>query len=190
MIYPAVRFITELLNQFMLNRFQLNDEIVCMSNLSSSEGVGTANIENKVVLTIINIEEETLKPFNVNYKQLSSGEFAKINTTKKYKLFVMFSCNQKVYSEALKFVDAILLFFQQTPYISIETNSNLPDSIQKLDFEIEKINYTAMQNLWNAMGVKYRPSLVYVIRLIGVQSGIEQEFINPVYKGMATISNG
>ncbi len=61
MIYPAVRFITELLNQFMLNRFQLNDEIVCMSNLSSSEGVGAANIENKVVLTIINIEEETLK---------------------------------------------------------------------------------------------------------------------------------
>lgn len=82
MIYPAVRFITELLNQFMLNRFQLNDEIVCMSNLSSSEGVGTANIENKVVLTIINIEEETLKPFNVNYKQLSSGEFAKLTQQK------------------------------------------------------------------------------------------------------------
>lgn len=187
MIYPAVKFLSETLNQFLVNTFQLNENIVSIDHLSLPDGAASRAIDNKVVLTVINIEEETLKPFYSNTKRLPSGEFAQINEMRKYKLFVLFSCNHRVYSEALKFIDAILLFFQQTPFVSSETNSDIPEPIQKLDFEIEKINYTAMQNLWNSMGVKYRPSLVYMIRLIGVQSGVDRAFLKPIMEGVTNI---
>ena len=187
MIYPAVKFLSDTLNQFLVNTFQLHESVVSVDHLLQPDGSASRAIDNKVVLTVINIEEETLKPFHSNIKRLATGEFAQTNETRKYKLYVMFSCNHKVYAEALKFIDAILLFFQQTPFVSSETNSDIPTQLQKLDFEIEKINYTAMQNLWNSMGVKYRPSLVYMIRLITVQSSTDRAFLKPVTDGVANI---
>lgn len=169
MISKSLRFSSEVLGQFLRNRMGLDENMVVLNNLIESNGSIPLSNHNKVVISLINIEKETARPFNIRNVQLSNGNFADINPSEKYNLDVLISANFDDYNETLKFLDAVLVFFQVNPCLDSRSHPNIPAGVSKLEFETEKMSYHQMHSLWTAMGAKYQPSVLYKIRLITVQ---------------------
>lgn len=170
MISKALQFTNDALNQFMQNRFGLDDKKVLLNKLIESNGNVPQVNQNKVVMSLINVEKETVKPFYNRNQQLQNGNYADVSPAERYNLDLLISSSFDDYGETLKFLEAVILFFQVNPFLDARSSSNMPAGIDKLEFEIEKITYHQMQSLWTAMGAKYQPSVIYKTRLVTVQA--------------------
>ena len=185
MINQALQFTADVLNQFLKNRFSLDENKVLLNNLIEANGSLPAGNQNKVVISLINIEKDTVKPFHVRNKKTDGGDFAVINPAERYNLDILVSSNFNDYSETLKFLNAVISFFQAHTTLDNHSFASIPKGLFKLEFEIEKINYQQMQSLWTAMGAKYQPSVIYKMRLVTIQADESKRFIPEV----STISN-
>lgn len=182
MISKALQFTNDVLNQFLKNRFSLDESKVVLNNLIEGNGSIPQVNQNKIVLSLINIEKETARPFNVRNNVMVSGNYADINPAERYNLDLLVSANFDDYTEALRFLSAVMLFFQAHNTIDAGTSSAIPAGLTKLEFEIEKISYHQMQSLWTAMGAKYQPSVIYKMRLINLQANETGAFVPQIAK--------
>ncbi len=169
MISKALQFTNDLIDQFLRNRFVLEESRVILNNLIEANGSVPEVNKNKVILSLINIEKETIQPFYVRHQQMANGSYADVNPDERYNLYVLVSSNFDNYQESLKFLNEVILFFQINAMVNAYSFANLPIGLERLEFEIEKINYQQMQGLWTAMGAKYQPSVIYKMRLINIQ---------------------
>jgi hypothetical protein len=177
MINKALQLTCEVLNQFLRNRFSLDESKVLLNNLIDSNGSLPQNNKNKVVFSLINIEKETAKPFYVRTQNAIKGNYADISPEERYNLYVLVSSNFDEYGETLKFLNAVILFFQAHPLLDAAAFPDITGGLHKLEFEIEKITYHQMQSLWTAMGAKYQPSVIYQMRLITIQANEAKGFV-------------
>lgn len=169
MINKALQFTNDVLDQFLKNKFGLDDSKVVLNNLIDSNGTLPPINQNKVVISLINIEKETAKPYYERNQRTGAGNFSEINPAERYNLNILISSNFDDYSETLRFLNAVILFFQVNVVLDAASFSSIPAGLSRLDFEIEKITYHQMHNLWTAMGAKYQPSVIYKMRLVTIQ---------------------
>ncbi|HET6991755.1 MAG TPA: DUF4255 domain-containing protein, partial [Bacteroidia bacterium] len=155
------------------------------NNIIDSDGTIPTINQNKVVISLINVEKETNKPFYGRNQKMSNGNYSDINPYERYNLDLLISSNFDDYSETLKFLNSSILFFQMHPGVDSSVFSNIPPGITKLEFDIEKITYHQMHSLWTAMGAKYQPSVIYKLRLVTIQ-GNEMDGFTP---GVSAVSN-
>lgn len=179
MISKALQFTCDVLDQYLRNRFGVDESKVLMNNLIESSGSIPQINQNKIVLSLINVEQETLKKFYGRSKMLSGGNYADMNPSERFNLDLLISSNFDDYAETLRFLDAVILFFQVHSYLDSGSVSNMPSGLTRLEFDIEKINYVQMQGLWTSMGAKYLPSVIYKVRLVTFQ-GNQADQIMPV----------
>jgi hypothetical protein len=180
MINEALQFTTDTLDQFLRNRFALDEPKVIKNILIESNGnIPTAN-QNKVVISLINVERETTKAFNFRNHQLSNGNYVNVNQAERFNLDILVSANFDDYTETLKFLNAVILFFQINTSLSVNSSSAIPKGLNKLEFDIEKLNYQEMNNLWTAMGAKYQPSVIYKMRLLTIQGFEADGYVSAV----------
>ena len=177
MIYQSLHFTNKLLGQFLNNRFRLDEDKIVLNYLVDPNGSIPKLNQNKVVLSLINIEKETNQPFYIRNQKLESGNYSSFNPVERYNLDLLISCNFDDYDESLKFLDAIIYFFQINNYLDASSSSALPEGLSKLEFEYEKISYHQMHSLWTAMGAKYQPSIIYKMKLVKVQAKETVEII-------------
>ena len=59
MILSVMNHISLKLNQFLKNKFELVEDVVVVSNLVDHDGAISANVNNRVVIFLTNIERET-----------------------------------------------------------------------------------------------------------------------------------
>lgn len=170
MISKALQFTNDALDQFLRNRFGLDDKKVLLNKLVESNGNVPQVNQNKVVISLINVEKETTKPFYVRNQQLQNGNYSDVSPSERYNLDLLISSNFDDYGETLKFLDAVILFFQVNTTLDASSFSSIPAGLTRLEFEIEKVTYHQMQSLWTAMGAKYQPSVIYKTRLITIQA--------------------
>ncbi len=167
MIYSALRSIKDSLNEFLINRLDLDEEVVLINRLVNQEGEGGQKNQNKVVLTLINLEQEANSQF-YNRPMNDGREIHKLNPPMYFNLNLLCVSNFDSYEESLKFLNEILSFFQGHLSIEIYSNERMK-SIGKLAMEVDPQTFSDMHNLWNSMGAKYQPSLVFKARHITVQ---------------------
>lgn len=185
MIAKALQFTRDVLDQFIKNRFGLDESKVLLNTLIEANGnIPQAN-QNKVVISLINIEKETLKPFYNKTSQRTAGTYAELNPSERYNLDLLISAGFDDYSETLRFLNAVILFFQVNPMLDASSYSTIPAGLHKLEYEIEKIGYHQMHSLWTAMGAKYQPSVIYKMRLITIQ-GNEADSFTPLISQVST----
>lgn len=170
MIHNALTIIKNKLEQNLINRFGLDERIVVINGLVEHDGQVPQKNQNKMVLTLINLEEETNKQF-IGGQQKFSGSSAKINPAVVFNLVLLFTANFDDYEEALKFLNATITFFQANNSINTQNTPDLTDGISKLNFDIETANYREIHSLWSAMGAKYQPSIIYKVRSLVIQAG-------------------
>jgi hypothetical protein len=180
MISKALQFTNDVLDQFLRNRFGTDESKVVLNNLIEGNGSLPQINQNKVVISLINIEKETAKAFYVRNQKLTSGNYSDVSPAERYNLDLLISSNFDDYSETLKFLNAVIVFFQVNNSLDAGSFSGIPAGFTKLEFEIEKISYHQMQSLWTAMGAKYQPSVIYKMRLLTIQANEAEGFMPAV----------
>lgn len=181
MITKALEFTCEVLDQFLKNRFALDESRVLLNNLMDIQGnIPLAN-QNKLVISLINIEKESARPFYIRQEKNTNGSYSDVQLSARFNLDLLFSANFDDYKESLKFLDAVIYFLQVYPVLNAASFSSIPPGLGKLEFDVEKITYHQMQGLWTSMGAKYQPSVIYKMRMISI-NGDEIQGITPSVK--------
>jgi hypothetical protein len=168
------------LQQNLQNRYSLDDDIVVLNQLVEQDGSGQQQNKNKIVITLLNLSQETTKQYiNSNKKQLDST-FIKTNPALTFNLYVLFTACFDDYEETLKFLNSTIAFFQANQSVSLSSSQAGTEQFNTLRFEIENASHHEMHNLWSAMGAKYRPSILYKVRYVTIQSDELQKIVPQV----------
>ena len=185
MIEKALKFTSDTLDQFLKNRFGLDESKVILNRLIESDGTIPAVNQNKVIISLINVERETNKAFNVRNHQLPDGSYVNVSQAEKFTLDMLVSSSFSDYSESLRFLNEIILFFQVNTWLSASSSSAIPKGINKLEYDLEKLNFQQVHSLWTGIGAKYLPSVLYKMRLLTIQGDEAEGFTAAI----AAISN-
>ena len=167
MLLKTLQFTATILNQHIKNTFSLDRDIVLLNTIKDITSSVQQTNQNKVVLTLINLEPETT--LRANPTQVVGNTSTEIRP-QPYNLHVLICSNFDDYKEALKFLDTVLLFFQTHPLLNSSVFSNMPEGIDKIMFEMESLNYAQMHDIWTAIGANHQLSVVYKIRVMPSES--------------------
>lgn len=177
MLFKALNFVTQEFNSY-LERLDKTSYSLVMGNIALQDGQQGGNnqdIEDNLVLSLINVEEEKTLKNEPNLKRLGS-EVTTQNPPLFLNLYLLFSANINDYEEALKFLSLVLQFFQQQKVFTSNDSPGLAQAgIQKMTFEIFDLSFEQTNNLWGVLGSKLIPSILYKVRMITVQASPEIE---------------
>lgn len=176
MISKALSLIISQLNQFIPPLAGANE--VVLGNIALNEAPDQNDIRNKVVLSLVNIEEEsTLK--NTPFQQKGPGAVKYLYPTVYLNLYVLFTANYpQDYDTALIRLSSVVKFFQSRKSFDINSAQPLPG---RLDFQnpedvdlyitldLYSMTFEQVNHLWGSLGGKQMPFVMYKVRLVKLQ---------------------
>lgn len=164
MIDQVTKALVSELNTFIKLKYELIEPKIVISNLVNQDGSIPPENNNRVICSLINIEQERV---------LSGGAFSTSGNSRKnppinLDLFVMFSSNYsgENYPEGLKFLSLVVSFFQGKMVFTPQNTPMLPNNIQKITLDLFNVDLGNLSHLWGAIGAKYLPSVIYKVRMI------------------------
>jgi hypothetical protein len=172
LINSAINHLARELDYMLRKQFRLDESIVEVASTVETDGSLPLQANNKVVLSLINIERET----HVQGGGGSAGSFtrAPIGHEPIYlNLFVMISIcfAGNNYLESMKFLSNSISFFQRRPVFDHSNTPELDDRIDKLALDIENLSIQDLSNLWGVLGGHYYPSVLYRCRMVAIDPG-------------------
>lgn len=171
MIDKALEFTCDVLGQFLRNRLSPDENKLVLNTIIDPDGTVPKENQNKLVLTLINIDNETNRPFYVRNEKTPDNQFSNISLSERFNLYILISANFDDYREGLKFLNAAILYLQAHTRLDMQEFPQMPSGLTRVELDIEKITYHQMHSLWTSMGAKYQPSVIYKMRLVTLQSG-------------------
>lgn len=156
------------LNTYIQNKLGQKEEKVVLSNILDQNGK-VAVEENKIVATLIDLEEEAALANNQHYVSTPQGGYVRTAPTIHLNLYILFSAFFSVsnYKESLKYLSYVVSFFQVKSTFTPQNTPSLTDSgIEKLILHLYHIDSNTKNNMWNSLGLKYMPSVVYKVRMV------------------------
>ena len=181
MIDKALLFIQNYLNDELKKSLGTSKDFVVASSLVNPDGSVIAITQNKVVISIINLEHETFVKWQNNVRSDTGMTMGKVATPVFLNLYVLISSNHDNYMEALKRLSTVIGAFQARPYFSSQDSPSMPAPITKLTLEIFNVPITELSHIWSGIGAKYVPSILYKMRMIAIQE-------NQLLKEVPTVS--
>jgi hypothetical protein len=176
MIYESLACIAEELNEYFRVRLKIPEDKVLLSPVVNQDGSIALPGENKIALTLVNIEKEPAANKSV------TGNVPSVSINLQVLFVVYFSSTN--YSEGLKFLSLIISFMQQKPVFTRENTPALHESVDKLSVEMETYGPERLNNLWTTIGAKYMPSALYRIRMLTYNAEVSREY-RPVIRGIS-----
>jgi hypothetical protein len=191
MIDAAINHIAGQLNQYLKRTFDLNEDVVVISNILEQDGTVASNVENKLVMFLINVEKDTV-PFRPQNHATIGLDRSVVSYPPIYlNLYLMVAAhfNGNNYPEALKFLSNTISFFQRRPVLDHENTPDMDSRIEKLTVDIENLNIKDISTLWSAITGKYLPSVIYKVRMVTFDSGdirLRDPLIEKIYSEVQT----
>ncbi|PAM94693.1 hypothetical protein B4N84_12015 [Flavobacterium sp. IR1] len=175
MIYEALTCLAEELNDFFKLKLSINEEKIVVSGLINADGSVAVPGENKIVITLVNLEKETLQQLP---SRTITNSFGNQNTPLQVNIYVLFSAyfSSTNYAESLRFISFILAYFQGKNVFTKSNTPNMDPKLEKLSIEIVDMSMDALSNLWSLLGAKYMPSVLYKIRMLHFDEAVVREF--------------
>lgn len=178
MIYEALQIITDEINIFFREQGLATDEdIVVLENiaLADSDHESAADMVNKVVLSLLTIDEEaTLR--NRPNRILTGNKTTYQNEKVMLNLYLLFSGNRTHYKDSLRFVSLVIAFFQaKNVFTQANTSFNrVVSPFNELgDFQFTLELYTPtfedLNYIWGTLGGKQYPSALYKLSLVSIE---------------------
>lgn len=176
MIFETLDFIKDALQRYISEVEQPNttSSIVILNNIAMAQELGGAgeSMDNKVIISLINLEEEKTLKNSSNYR-IENKQTIYQNPAVNLNLFVLFSSlNIKHYGDSLKRLARIIEFFQWKKELSFSTNSN-PNGVSKeiqIFPDLYSLSFDQLNNLWGLLGGKQVPCVMYRIRLVSLDA--------------------
>lgn len=183
MIYETLSCITEEINKHFSRKLHVNEEKVVLSGLVNQDGSIAIQGENKVLVTLINIEKEPIGKGMAG--PATSMVSAKMQPPLCINLYVLFSAyfSSNNYPESLRFISFIMAYFQAHNVLTASNTPSLDNRIDKIIFEMESMGAERLNNVWATLGAKYMPSVVYKMRMLTFDEAIIREY-RPTISGM------
>jgi hypothetical protein len=173
MLNVFINFLKDDLNTFISNKIGTNGTFVLCSNLNNITD-STTGVDNKVIISIVNIEEEKMLQNPDNYTKTNN----EINYRKPpvwlniICLFTFYTRSSDDY-EGIDLLGNIVQYFQTKPRLDKTTAvvpANFPPVIEELRAEFVSLNYEQTNYLWGLFGGRYHPSVVYKFKTIPIDN--------------------
>ena len=165
MIAQALTFISGFLNRQIKLAFGIDEDRVVVSSLINPDGTVTDNIENKIIISVINLEHETTVKSLNNYVAGGSDDFGKTAPPVYLNIYLLIAANYDSgnYLEALKMLSSVIGVFQANTYFTRQKNPEMEPPLEKLTFEIFNLPINELSHIWNGIGAKYVPSILLTV---------------------------
>ena len=137
-------------------------------------GSGNRADEDNIVVSLVNVDEETHGKDQVFYRENPNGTRSILNPTLQLNLYLLFSsysgkAADERYLNCLRLLSYVARFFQLKQVFTQANTPSLPPTVEKLVVELTSPTFEEQNHLWGALGAKYMPSIVYRVRLLPIR---------------------
>ncbi|MCG8474522.1 MAG: DUF4255 domain-containing protein [Cytophagales bacterium] len=176
MIHNVIPVIANELNNYLASEFDFDEAKVLVSNIVNQDGAVAFEGTNKLLCTLVNIEEEKLQAGGMNYKRIGS-KIGMVNPPVRISLKLLFSAHftGKNYVEALKIISYVVRFFQRKSVFTRNNTPRLSENVDQLTFELMTLEMNEISHLWGMMGAKYMPSVLYKVQMLSFDDSLVKE---------------
>ncbi len=190
MIHNLLPVVCSELNDYFKSRYGVRENRLILSNLINQDGSVALDGSNTVVCSLVNVEEETTLKATAGTTS-SGGAFVKSSPDIYVNLTVIFSSYflGKNYVEALKFLSGVIYFFQGKPVFTNDNTPGLSDNVEKAVFDLTSLSFHDLSAVFQMMGSKYLPSVVYRIRMLTFATDNIEDTI-PSISGIGIVPEG
>jgi hypothetical protein len=172
MIYEALYILVGELNSYLASQ-GLNEDVI-LDNIAfvENESDSTEPMTDKVVLTLLNLNEEVTMR-NLPNNRVESNKVVYRNNKINLNLYIIFSSNKTGYDISLKYLSRLLEFFQgKSVFTQSNTNFDHSDPILssmgdfRYTLELYTPTFENLNYIWGTLGGKQRPSALYKMSLV------------------------
>jgi len=180
MIYEALQILKEQLENYFVNIDFGTGNFVALENIALLETShdNADNLKGKVVLTLLNLEEEaTLK--NLPHYRIVDGSTKYRNPAVHINIYLLISANCDTYAKSLRSISKVIQFFQgKNVFTSANTVYNRDENVAFDDLESFKFilelytpSFEELNYVWGTLGGRQLPSVIYKIQLVSIDQG-------------------
>lgn len=144
-----------------------NVERVILSNLVDQDGNPPLDTENKVVLSLISLDEEK-NVYDRSGPERAGSAVARTTDPLYLNLHVMFAATHRHYVTGLEALSSVIGYIKAKPSFTHQNTPLLPSDVTRLNFNLERLAYADLSNIWSFLGANYLPAAIYTIRMVGV----------------------
>lgn len=189
MLDSVLGFFAAEINGYLQARTGITGNVVTVSGLVDETGKYAVE-DDRVAISIINLQQETTYKDPLPEFKYSNGRHAVLEPALKLNLSIMFAARFTVYEQALKYISHVLTFFQAHPVFTPETHPGLGGGIQRLSADLQTLSYDELNQIWAYIGGKYLPSVVYRVRLLSIQDQAQTKVQPPLTIIEAVMGSG
>ncbi len=173
MINAFIQFLKADLNAFITNKIGAQNSFVLFTNLNNITE-NTVGADNKIIISIVNIEEDKMLKTPDNY--------IKVNQEINYKkppvwlniicLFTFYTRSAENYT-GIDMLANVVQYFQSKPKLDANTAfvvGSFPSVFEEIRSEFISLNYEQTNYLWGLFGGKYHPSVIYKFKTIPIDN--------------------
>ena len=175
MIFETLSFLSSEVNKFLnLKLGSVTDARLKIGNISRAldeSFSGPNSLGGKAILSLVNIEEDRIFRKQENFRKTATGTIYQ-SPPLYLNLYILFAVNKSEYDDTLKWLAAIIQFFQHQHVFTQSSHPSLNPQIHKLVVELHSLNFEQINHLWGTLGGKYLPSVLYKVRQITLDEGL------------------
>ncbi len=168
MIDAAISHIATQLNQHLMRTYGLNEDVVVVSNILEQDGAVATHVNNKIVVSLVNIEKDSVPYRQQNASSVGAARSVVTNPPIYFNLYLMFASyfSGNNYQEGLKFISNTISYFQSQAVFDQQNSPGMNKNINKLILDVENLSMNDLSNLWGILSGKYLPSVLYKVRMV------------------------
>ncbi len=167
MITPVLELIRSELEAFFTPQFTDEAPEIVLDKLMTRSGKSTIpEDEDRVVITLLNLEEE---------RNTNPGRTSDPGNAYCFNLCLLFSVYEREkerdkndYIKCIKYLDLVLRYFQQNTVMTPQSQPQLPEGVQHLQFNLMNESLRETSYIWTMTGAKHAPSVMYQVRSVAV----------------------
>ncbi|MFK8185234.1 MAG: DUF4255 domain-containing protein [Phormidesmis sp.] len=186
MIFDALRMIQTGLGHYIQESEGLSEgpqELVVVDNIAMSDALGgvRSNMNDRIVMSLINLQEETTLKNAPNYR-MENGRTIYQNPPVSLNLFVLFSAlHPGQYPTALQRLARVIEFFQWKKEFSFTlppssgggNAGGIAKDVRVL-VDLYTLTFDQINHLWGTLGGKQVPFAMYRMRLVAISADKQQ----------------
>lgn len=170
MINEALDFLVEQLNEYIQIKTSFSSKVK-LGMLFDDTGKEVTG-DNLIYCQLVNIEEERIGKAQLPIAPPVGSSFPVRNPEIKLNTCILFAAipgsESTDYSTSVQLLSLVIQFFQYRHVFNTSNSPSLPPELDTLIMELYPLTLENQNYLWGTLGAKYKPSVVYKLRLVTV----------------------
>jgi hypothetical protein len=175
MIYPILKFLTEQLNTYIDQVKKPGDNfdspVAILQNISQLDEAALKTT-NKIMISLVNISEETAMKNNPDYMTLKNETVMYGNPPLKLNLYIIIAPVMVSYENELIYLTHVMNFFQGKNTFNRKNSVSEVDGLTDdfhLILDICSLGFEQLNYIWSTLGGKQHPFACYKVRTLMVE---------------------